>query len=212
VMSADTPPRPCANTSRCAQGPAQRGAAVTASPSPDLEATSPPPHLTDRSAGRRPNRATWCSWPWAKPKARRQDGRRRRPFPDLLAGTPQAPVVLTYAKVLSETRRRAPRASARRPSSARWPLGRRRIRVYQETFGRASDLAGDPVRPAKRQRRANTSTAAPSRAGAAGKPQEARRPGLLRPRPHRRAHRAITPTVAGTAPESAQGRLGAAAT
>ena len=85
-------------------------------------------------------------------------------FQTLLAHAPRSrPVVLTYAKVLSE---RGDAASGKRAQAILRPLAASAAEdpVYQEAFGRASDLAGDPVRAGEAHAEAEYLNGRPERA------------------------------------------------
>jgi len=71
--------------------------------------------------------------------------------------------VLTYAKVLSE---RGDAASGKRAQAILRPLAASAAEdpVYQEAFGRASDLAGDPVRAGEAHAEAEYLNGRPERA------------------------------------------------
>ncbi|NUS61826.1 MAG: M48 family peptidase, partial [Lysobacter sp.] len=73
------------------------------------------------------------------------------------------PVVLTYAKVLGE---RGDAASGKKAQAILRPLAAVASDdpVYQETFGRASDLAGDPIRAGEAHAEAEYLNGRPERA------------------------------------------------
>jgi len=85
-------------------------------------------------------------------------------FQGLVARMPRnRPVVLTYAKVLSE---RGDAASGKRAQAVLRPLAASAANdpVYQETYAQASDLAGDPVRAGEAHAEAEVLNGRPERA------------------------------------------------
>ena len=115
------------------------------------------------------------------------------------------PVALTYASVLNE---HGDAAAGQRAQAMLRPLLAQSgdDPVFQQPFARASELAGDPVRAGEAYAEA---------AFLNGRPEQAlvqlntlkkrRRPGLLRPRPHRCAHRGHHPDGARNAPPGRRG-------